>query len=104
MTSLDLIVVGAAPAGIACSIAAAREGAKVLLLERSAYIGGLPATDLERRTSVNARPPPGCFCSSSLATQSIIVKLTEPIPSSIVSARTAITSSLRWLRRCLMPC
>lgn len=42
----DLAVVGATPAGITAAIAAAREGASVVLLERSTHIGGLPANGL----------------------------------------------------------
>jgi hypothetical protein len=45
-TRYDLVVVGATPAGITAAIAAAREGAAVVLLERSAHIGGLPANGL----------------------------------------------------------
>lgn len=42
----DIVVVGATPGGITTAIAAAREGKTVLLLERSAHIGGLPANGL----------------------------------------------------------
>ncbi len=42
----DLVIVGATPAGIAAAIAAAREGASVVLLERVAHVGGLPANGL----------------------------------------------------------
>lgn len=50
----DFLILGATPAGIASAVAAAREGLKVLLLERYAHIGGLPAnglgaTDISRR-------------------------------------------------------
>ncbi len=36
----DVVVVGAGPAGIACSLAAAERGRRVILLEKSARIGG----------------------------------------------------------------
>jgi hypothetical protein len=42
----DLIIVGATPAGITAAIAAARLGRTSLILERTAYIGGLPANGL----------------------------------------------------------
>lgn len=42
----DVVVVGATPGGICASIAAARQGMSVLLLERSAHAGGLPANGL----------------------------------------------------------
>jgi hypothetical protein len=50
----DIVVVGGTPAGIMAAIAAEREGKRVLLLERTDHIGGLPAnglgaTDLETR-------------------------------------------------------
>src|SRR5947207_2563262 len=37
----DVLVVGGGSAGIAAATAAAREGAKTMLLERSGYLGGL---------------------------------------------------------------
>jgi choline dehydrogenase-like flavoprotein len=45
-SSYDVVVAGGTPAGITAAIAAAREGASVLLLERSEHIGGLPANGL----------------------------------------------------------
>ncbi|MFT4031772.1 MAG: FAD-dependent oxidoreductase [Siphonobacter sp.] len=45
-TEYDLIIVGGTPAGIMAAVAAARLGKKSLLLERTAYIGGLPANGL----------------------------------------------------------
>ncbi|RDL42474.1 Uncharacterized protein BP5553_02453 [Venustampulla echinocandica] len=45
-SKFDLIIVGATPAGIAAAIAAARLGRTSLILERTAYIGGLPANGL----------------------------------------------------------
>jgi FAD-dependent oxidoreductase family protein len=40
-TSADLVVVGGGPAGIAAAVAGARNGLKVVLLERYPYLGGL---------------------------------------------------------------
>jgi len=42
----DVIVVGGTPGGIMAAVAAARGGATVLLLERTAHLGGLPANGL----------------------------------------------------------
>ena len=42
----DVVVVGGTPGGITCAVSAAREGMKVLLLERTWHIGGLPANGL----------------------------------------------------------
>ncbi|MCX2486206.1 FAD-dependent oxidoreductase [Pedobacter sp. MR2016-24] len=42
----DIVVVGANPGGITAAIAAARMGEKVLVLERTHHIGGLPANGL----------------------------------------------------------
>lgn len=42
----DVVVVGGTPGGITTSIAAARQGMNVLLLERTRHIGGLPANGL----------------------------------------------------------
>lgn len=42
----DLVIVGGTPAGIMAGVAAARLGKKSLILERTAYPGGLPANGL----------------------------------------------------------
>ncbi|MCM1176227.1 MAG: FAD-dependent oxidoreductase [Clostridium sp.] len=42
----DLVVVGGTPGGITAAIAVARQGNSVLILERTAHIGGLPANGL----------------------------------------------------------
>ena len=39
-TDYDVIVVGGGFAGTAAAVSAAREGAKVLLLEKSGFLGG----------------------------------------------------------------
>ena len=44
--SYDVVIVGGTPAGITAAIAAAREGKSSVILERSEYIGGLPANGL----------------------------------------------------------
>ncbi len=51
----DLVVYGGTPAGIACSIAAAREGKSILLLEPTKHIGGLTTGGLSH-TDVGPRP------------------------------------------------
>ena len=42
----DLVIVGGNPGGITAAIAAARMGKSSVILERTAYIGGLPANGL----------------------------------------------------------
>ena len=42
----DLVIVGGTPGGIMAAISAARLGKKSVILERTAYIGGLPANGL----------------------------------------------------------
>ncbi len=44
--SFDVVVVGGTPGGIMAAVAAARGGRTVLLLERTAHVGGLPANGL----------------------------------------------------------
>ena len=44
--SFDLVIVGGTPGGIMTAISASREGKKSVILERSNYIGGLPANGL----------------------------------------------------------
>ena len=38
-TNYDLVVVGTSPGGISCAVRAAREGLKVLLVERTKHVG-----------------------------------------------------------------
>lgn len=45
-TEYDVVILQATPAGICSAIAAARRGCSVLILERTAFIGGLPANGL----------------------------------------------------------
>ncbi len=42
----EVVVLGATPGGICAAVAAARLGSRVLLIERTAHIGGLPANGL----------------------------------------------------------
>ena len=42
----DVIVCGGGPAGIAAAVAAARNGAKTLLIEKNAFVGGCAASGL----------------------------------------------------------
>jgi FAD dependent oxidoreductase len=44
--TFDVVVIGGTAGGVTSAIAAAREGMKVLLLERTGHIGGLPANGL----------------------------------------------------------
>jgi len=44
--SFDVVVVGGTPGGIMAAVAAARRGNKVVILERTKHIGGLPANGL----------------------------------------------------------
>jgi hypothetical protein len=53
----DVVVVGATPAGVAAAVAAARSGAKVIVLEESAHVGGIVAggltnTDIRKHGAV----------------------------------------------------
>ena len=45
-SAFDIVVLGGTPGGICAAIAAARLGSRVLILERTAHIGGLPANGL----------------------------------------------------------
>lgn len=42
----DLVVIGGTPAGIACAVRAAREGARVLLVHHTGHLGGMLANGL----------------------------------------------------------
>lgn len=56
----DVVIVGATPGGIAAAVSAAERGRSVLLLERSAHIGGLPANGLGA-TDIATRGATGGF-------------------------------------------
>lgn len=56
----DVVILGATPGGIAAAVSAAERGRSVLLLERSAHIGGLPANGLGA-TDVATRGATGGF-------------------------------------------
>jgi hypothetical protein len=54
---VDVVVVGATPAGVAAAVAAARSGASVVVLEESAHVGGVVAggltnTDIRKHGAV----------------------------------------------------
>ena len=41
VASADIVVVGGGPGGVAAAVSAAREGASVILIEKSSFLGGL---------------------------------------------------------------
>ena len=51
----DLVIVGGTPGGIMAAISAARLGKKSVILERTAYIGGLPANGLVISTAIRQK-------------------------------------------------
>jgi len=57
----DVVVVGATPGGLAAAIAAARLGHRVIVLERSLHIGGLPANGLGITDIVTREATGGIF-------------------------------------------
>ena len=55
----DVLVVGAGPAGLAAALAAAAAGAKVILVDEQAELGGCAALRARRRRSTASRPGTG---------------------------------------------
>jgi len=60
-SNYDIVVLAATPGGIAASIAAARLGKRVLLLERTGHIGGLPANGLGVTDTITPDATAGIF-------------------------------------------
>lgn len=57
----DVIVVAATPAGVAAAVAAAKSGAKVIVLEEHAHVGGILAGGLSNIDNVNTEVIGGLF-------------------------------------------
>lgn len=58
--SWDVIIVGGGPAGCTAAVAAAREGAKTLLLEATECLGGMSTSGLR----LNGPTDPNAFCEA----------------------------------------
>lgn len=59
--SYDLVIVGGNPGGITTAIAAARQGKTSIILERTPYIGGLPANGLGATDIATRKATTGLF-------------------------------------------
>ncbi|MBZ4192278.1 FAD-dependent oxidoreductase [Niabella beijingensis] len=57
----DLVIVSGTPSGIMCAIAAAREGKRSVILERTKHIGGLPANGLGATDIITRSATGGLF-------------------------------------------
>jgi NADPH-dependent 2,4-dienoyl-CoA reductase/sulfur reductase-like enzyme len=53
----DVVVVGGGPAGVSAAVAAARNGARVTLLERYNHLGGLASGGTTCGTATSRRSP-----------------------------------------------
>ncbi|MEI7767040.1 MAG: FAD-dependent oxidoreductase [Phycisphaerae bacterium] len=62
----DVVILMATPGGLAAAVAAARLGANVVILERSAHLGGLPANGLGA-TDLSTRSATGGFFADFVA-------------------------------------
>ena len=61
----DVIVFGATPGGFCAAIAAAREGAKVVLIEPTAHVGGVNTGGLSFSDSTRRSAPRSVACSKN---------------------------------------
>jgi phytoene dehydrogenase-like protein len=77
-TRTDVVIVGGGIGGLACAVALARDGLKVVLLEASARLGGRGASDEERGFTFN-QGPPAIFEPSRAMLASLGVRPNAPI-------------------------
>lgn len=92
---VDVIVVGGGAAGIAAAVAASRQGANVLLVERNGFLGGT-------MTSVSL----GGICGLYSVDGEKLVPVVEGIAIEMIDAlkaRGGTTGPKRWLKTASLP-
>lgn len=77
MRKVDVVVVGGGPAGFGASIAAARNGAETLLLERYGFLGGMPTAGLVRYLPIDKLTPLEAYGETRPLQGGIVQELVE---------------------------
>ena len=72
--SFDLVIVGGNPGGIMTAIAAARQGRSSVILERTNYIGGLPANGLGATDIATRKATTGLFAEFTSRVKQYYIK------------------------------
>ena len=72
--SFDLVIVGGNPGGIMTAIAAARQGKSSVILERTNYIGGLPANGLGATDIATRKATTGLFAEFTSRVKQYYIK------------------------------
>ena len=95
---VDVLVCGGGSAGVAAAVAAARSGARVLLLERYGYLGGLATGGLvitvpPLDNGINARDPRGAAAGRRVSRRARTSATTRRSTDSSPSTRSCSSST-----------
>lgn len=100
--SADVLVVGGGPAGLAAAVAAARQGADTLLVERYPYLGGLAAggmvlvlDDMHNDTEISVR---GLAVEVIERMQRHGLAVVPPVEDRVAPMRSTEAAWQRWAR------
>lgn len=92
---VDVLVVGGGAAGMMASVAAARQGARVLLVERNGYLGGtLSMVTL------------GSICGLYAVTEEEVIPVVKGLAAELIERMAAVggpSVPMRWLETASMP-
>ncbi|MDP2931643.1 MAG: FAD-dependent oxidoreductase, partial [Chloroflexota bacterium] len=76
---VDVVVVGGGPAGFGAAVAAARNGAETLIVERYGFLGGMPTTGLVRYLPIDKLTPMPAYGETRPLQGGIIQELVQEL-------------------------